>query len=222
VKRCWLVVFFVFLLLYVAAITQAATFVDLFSDFPTVQGGNGIYAEAYDPLLGNHRLLDSMLTTQGWQFFGTPSQAYGRAKLQKCATEVLLSPSVNRPLTEWSVMTYEVSESGVYSLEGKFCSRLATDSATALIYVNDSVIDPFWAGLVAGLSGRADFSINRYLNKGDKLRFAVDSGAADGDFIYLSGTVSSPTSAVPEPASITALVLGLSAIVAARRKNRSI
>jgi len=181
----------------------AVVSIDIVGLFPDNQGDNGFYAQAYNPSSGIFRNL----TRTAAYNFNTPGQTSVRPYVLKSSGQVQLAPCVNGSIygTEWSVLSWQVPQTGAYAVQGTFYGVLTGNSTTARIFVNTTAQTQFSAA-VSG-TNTVPFNIPVLnLNAGDFLRFAVDAGTShSSDLTGLTGTIT----LVPEPGSLIAILTGL-------------
>ncbi len=182
---------------------------DLLASFPTYQGENGLWAEAYNQDTGQFRLLAAV---PGYtKFFGTPEQSLNMPLVRAWPEGIKMLPSWWGSVygNEWPMLTYKPPRPGVYSVQGLFSNANATGATTrGLVFVNDLVASPVFQGNVT-LTTSAAFDLDVSLGEDDVLRFAVDPlGNNSWDHTWLNGVVAGVASA-PEPTSLAAFAAGL-------------
>lgn len=176
--------------------------VDIVTLFPNYQGDNGFYAQAYNPGSGIFRDL----TRTAPYNFNTPGQSSVRPYVMK-NSHVQLAPCVNGSIygTEWAVLSWQVSQGGLYELHGSFYGLLSGNSTTARIFVNTPA-QTLFSATVSGTNTVTFDILDLSLNAGDYLRFAIDAGTShSSDLTGLNGVIT----LVPEPGSLIALLTGL-------------
>lgn len=186
---------------------------DIVALFPNNQGDNGFYAQAYNPSSGIFRNLARVAQYN----FNTPGQSSARPYCMKSSQQVSLGPCVNGSTygTEWAILSWQVPQTGSYTVQGTFYGMQSGNSTTARIFINTPANTHFSAA-VSGLSTVA-FNIPALnLNAGDYLRFAVDAGSSHSyDQTGITGTIT----LIPEPGGIIAVLTGLVGLSAARRRK---
>lgn len=195
----------------------SATTVDVAASFPSYQGENGFWAQAYSPSAGTFRML-SDLTSILPKFFGTPEQSVNMPSARGTVDGARFLPAYQQPVygTEWAVLTFTAPVTGKYHLVGTFFNGNPTGATTrGVVFVNNSAASPLFSGNVT-LTQSAPFDLaGVQLNQGEYLRFAVDSLIGDAyDNTYLTAQVM-----YPEPGSLLAFASGLIGFAALGRRR---
>jgi hypothetical protein len=209
---------------FVFASCACAFVLDIPSSFPDAQGGNGLYAQAYNPATSTFRLLDDL----GELKFGTaaePVPYFPKAYVKTPYTKVSMHPTTSGTVSgngkiEWVVVSWLVPQSGFYTISGSFFNDQPTTgpgcTTIGRVFVNDNATSPLFSGDVNATT-TAIFNLpNLHLFKDNYVHFAVDAGTIDSyDLTALTGTIYAP-----EPASLAALMTGLVGFAALRRRKR--
>lgn len=206
------------IVLIAGAFASASYAVNLVTNFPDNQGSSGLYVQAFNPTT----LQQRDLADTGSFTFGTPGQASNRVLMNISASKVLLSPCVNGVTygTEWAVLTYQVSKTGLYDIAGTFFgSRNGCNAQANIMYNYNTVSMPFSKGIVTNNAWDFNFTKVQFY-EGDYISFAIDALVSHSDdSISLTGSINESLMQTPEPTSIATLLLGLTGILAIRRKK---
>ena len=216
---------FVLVLMLIVTSAGYAVGASIPSDFPNAQGGNNIYAHAYNPLSGVIRNLAGT----GSYMYSTAGQPSGRTAVGMISGNLTLWPCVNGSTygTEWAVVSYQAPQDGIYSFTGRFFGTQTGNTTEAYIFVNttgdDNLIgDNVWQKYIGGLASET-FNQTQELKQGQLVRFAVDAwnGSHSYDVTGLEANISNIAPAsTPEPASLATLITGLVGLATLRRRKR--
>ena len=207
------------ILLVASAFASASYAVDLFNDFPDSQGSLNLYVQAFNPVTLQFRNLERT----GAFAFTTPGQASGRVAVTKSTDKLLFAPIVGGVTygTEHAVLTYEINKTSLYNIVGTFKgSRSGCNAQAYIVYNYNTAVKPFDTTVNYNDSFSFDFA-KVALNAGDHISFIVDAlDTHANDTIGLTGYINeAQLEAVPEPASIASLLMGLAGVLSIRRRK---
>lgn len=222
--------------------THALPVYDAAADFSFSSNPNGPWQYGRETSLGG--ALSLYTTTfaptsgpfAGLQFWGTGANIDPNVMHNPTSATVLVaSTSVLSgqlslhpgPSNEYSVVRFVVPTTGSYQLNSSFNMRsfAGTNSTDVHVLLNNNTVSQLYSGTVSGFNDTDFFNSVLSLSAGDLLDFAVGPNGSVpgqsylGDTTQLTARLELRPQAVPVPATLLLLLLGLSVMGALRLRQ---